>query len=94
MPKLDRQKRLVIPILFRKEANLSSVLALCYDFKKNSILICNSNDVANKNVLSFKTLEPNGRIIIPPEVLKILNLRVGDSVIFYLENQNVFFKKT
>ena len=93
MPKLDKQKRLLIPLYFREEVNLSHDLALCYDFEEKAILICNKEDIFNKYVITFRTLDAKGRIIIPLEVLTLLDATTDDKLILYLRNNNVFIRK-
>ena len=95
MPKLDKQRRLKIPLDFRDELSwvLPAKVALCYDCQTNMIYICEKDKSTSELVICFRTIDAKGRFIFPTECIRLLNASDEDFLILFLQNKKIFIKK-
>ena len=94
MPKLDSQGRLLIPLELREELGwtVPKEIAICYNFQDGNITIISKSDIADKNVISFRKLDPKGRFCVPNEVFNLLKLGKTALFIPFLHNNILCIK--
>lgn len=92
MPSIDKQGRITIPKELRKPFGLSTEIAICYNFEKKAITICNKSNVADKCVIAFLKTDPKGRFHFPNEVLDLFGFKHEQKFIFYIKNNELFLQ--